>query len=264
MIRNTLIVDGVEVAIAVWPAQGEARGSLLALHGFASDGIKSFYKIGKLISRQGIHVLAPDLPGFGQSARLPSYSLSLYSELLTQLASSLEPPVVVLGHSMGAKLALAMCLDHPGAIDSYCLVNPGGFSRYAPWLARFGDNSMLVRFAENSLVLRLLSKTPLGALTSSRDFRESLQEFAGSNASLDLNRMGYLDRMGDLELPGLLLWGDEDPLLPSNVPENVREAIPGIKTIIIPRSGHAPIIDSPRKVASHLLDWFSRLHENEA
>jgi len=66
-------------------------------------------------------ILAPDLPGHSASAALPGVSnLSGYSD---RIATLLDCPAVVIGHSMGAMIALDIASRYPGKVKGVAALN---------------------------------------------------------------------------------------------------------------------------------------------
>ena len=69
------------------------------VHG-AHHGGWCWYKLAALLEARGHRVHAPDLPGHGRNAAMPS-TLAAYVDHITAILDGEEGPVVLLGHSMG-------------------------------------------------------------------------------------------------------------------------------------------------------------------
>lgn len=67
------------------------------------------------------HVVAVDMPGHGDSA-LPAGDLNL-SDYTDAIAAGIDGPVMVVGHSMGAMIALDMAIRHPGKVQGVVALN---------------------------------------------------------------------------------------------------------------------------------------------
>lgn len=257
--QNIVQVDGINLYVSSWKSCATSRGSVLAVHGFGSDGFRSFSRLANKLVVDGYDCVAPDLPGFGKSERMDKYSLKHYAQILVAVVDSMHQPVLVAGHSMGAKVALAMCVDFPEMVNGFALINPGGFSRYAPWLRRVGDSPSLVNLLRLNTVRRLLSKTPAGPLVNSPNFRKTVTDFVGSNSSLDLKRTGYWSKLPDIATRGMLIWGVNDSILPDDVPSHVSNTMTDLQTAYIENAGHAPMIDQPEHVAKHMVQFLEDL-----
>jgi len=114
---------------------GSGAGPLvLLLHG-ASFTSETWRGLGTLeaLSREGLRVLAVDLPGFGES---PQASVPR-GELLLRLLEALgEETVVVVSPSMSGAFALPFVLDHPGRVRGWVAIAPAALERHA---ARLGE-----------------------------------------------------------------------------------------------------------------------------
>lgn len=97
----------------------------LALHYWAGSG-REFDQLRALLPA-GTQLLAPDLPGFGQQAA-PSgfdYSVNSYADWVAAFASEQQlTDYVLIGHSMGGKIALALAARQPAGLRGLVLLSP--------------------------------------------------------------------------------------------------------------------------------------------
>src|SRR3546814_1540033 len=125
MVQKSIVVDGRS-----WPylEGGDASKPLLLLvHGFAGDK-DNWSMIAPYLTRD-YHVIAPDLPGFGQNERNPdlAYDLQAQTARLKAFADTLglsRPHVG--GNSMGGWIALRYAIEYPDALASLILLNNAG------------------------------------------------------------------------------------------------------------------------------------------
>jgi len=117
----------------------DAETTIVAVHGFRGEhhGLEPV-----LAFLEGVRVISPDLPGFGETAALPqrTHDLDEYAAWLDEFAAIVAPGAVILGHSFGsivASAAVAAGLVTPKLI----LINPIG----APALE--GPKGLLTRLA---------------------------------------------------------------------------------------------------------------------
>ena len=101
---------------------GEGR-PLLLLHGFGGAAWNYTEMAPLLAGRR--RLLVPDLPGHGGSEPLPAPSLSGFADAVATL---LDEPVAVFGHSMGGVVALRLAERHPRLVRSLVLAAPAGIS----------------------------------------------------------------------------------------------------------------------------------------
>jgi pimeloyl-ACP methyl ester carboxylesterase len=101
--------NGLTQHVLEWPAT-TPRATALLLHGFM-DAAATWDLVAPRLAEAGLHVLAPDLRGFGDGARVPAggyYHFADYVFDVADLVDALVPaeaPLVVLGHSMGGTIA---------------------------------------------------------------------------------------------------------------------------------------------------------------
>ena len=102
--------------------EGGAGPPLLLVHGFGGAAW-NFSELVPLLT--GRRLIVPDLPGHGGSSALPATSLAGFADVL---ASLLDAPADVLGHSMGGVVALRLAERHPSLVRSLVLAAAAGIS----------------------------------------------------------------------------------------------------------------------------------------
>jgi len=117
----------------------DAETTIIAVHGFRGE----HHGLEPVVAHlDGVRIISPDLPGFGETAPLPGrrHDLSAYSEWLTAFAPAVAPGAVILGHSFGS-IVVAAAVAAGLATPRVILVNPIG----APALE--GPRGILTRLA---------------------------------------------------------------------------------------------------------------------
>lgn len=117
-----IAVNGGDYAVAEWPGR---EAALLAIHGITASHM-AWPSV--LHEFKGDHrVLAPDLRGRGASSELPGpYGFSTHvDDLLATLDRFDVPRAVLVGHSLGAYIALALAERHPERVRGIVLVDGG-------------------------------------------------------------------------------------------------------------------------------------------
>ena len=102
--------------------EGGAGPPLLLVHGFGGAAW-NFSELVPLLT--GRRLIVPDLPGHGGSSPLPATSLAGFADVL---ASLLDAPADVVGHSMGGVVALRLAERHPSLVRSLVLAAAAGIS----------------------------------------------------------------------------------------------------------------------------------------
>lgn len=241
---------------------GDGPRTIVALHGFGSDASTSFGPLAERMAAGGYRFIAPDLPGFGRSTRLDPadgrpFSLQNYASFTAALASSLAPGarVALVGHSMGAKIALTAAVQGSETVASVALINPGGFSAGERLLARFGHFPFWYDLLETAPVQRLAHRLGLRAFVSTEEARNRLRDFRTAHRHMDLDATGVRRALRELRQPVVVVWGVDDRMLPRSTPAAVTRSIPRSEVHYIPNAGHAAMVDQPDLVA-HALHAF--------
>ena len=250
---------------------------MVLLHGIAGTSATWDAVIPRLAEHYD--VLAPDLLGHGESAKpRGDYSLGAYANALRDLLEALgKNRATLVGHSLGGGIAMQFAYQFLGRCERLVLVDSGGLGREVHPLLR----AAALPGAE--LVLPWLSTTTsrgVGALVrgmnrlgirAGPDLDEtwrsfvSLREPAARRVFIQTVR-GVMDLSGQRVianerlylaegLPTLIVWGENDPLIPVRHARASHERIAGSRLEIFPEAGHFPHRDDPERFAKVLADF---------
>lgn len=151
--------------IHYFEAGTQTANPILFLHG-ASFSAQTWREIGtlQLLADRGYHVLAIDLPGYGnsQSPSVPreGFLLLLLEELNLQ-------QLVVVSPSMSGGYSLPLMVSHPEKLSGFVAVAPVGIAKYreqlkgvqVPTLAIWGSNDRIVPISDADLLVQLIPNT---------------------------------------------------------------------------------------------------------
>jgi pimeloyl-ACP methyl ester carboxylesterase len=209
----------------------------------------------------GIRTLGVDLPGFGKTPGEPPLTPQVLAEPVIELAKSLERPPIVLGMSMGGRVALEVALRAPQSVRGLVLVAP-----YLPWL-RYRNALAMAEHMDPAWGERLPLERAwpiLSRTTAVLDMLPGLEHdwFARAcvrvayystcpatraavvSASRELaldpafGPDGLWTRLPDLEPPACFLWAGRDRLIPSGHAGEVARVLPSAAQIEVGCSGH--------------------------
>ncbi len=110
-----------------WPAQASSRGRLALLHGVTSSR-STWWRVGPALAAAGWDVTAVDLAGHGDGPRLPAENgdlTTLVDAVVPRLPAGLT---VLVGHSLGAVVALAVAAREPAVARGLVLEEPPGMA----------------------------------------------------------------------------------------------------------------------------------------
>ncbi|MFS0867618.1 alpha/beta fold hydrolase [Microbacterium sp. 179-B 1A2 NHS] len=268
--RHEVTVAGGTTAYWVY-GPADADTTILAVHGFRGEhhGLEPIVAF-----LDGVRVVSPDLPGFGETAPLPGgrHDLDAYADWLTRFAAAVAPGAVVLGHSFGsivASAAVARGLATPRLI----LINPIG----APALE--GPRGILTRLAifyywagatlpgrlgaailRNRLIVRVTSI----AMAKTRD--RALRAFIHDQHDTYFSRFADRDTLHDafvtsvsndvrgaaeaITQPTLLIAAEKDDITPLSAQHELQALFADADLVVIRGVGHLIHYETPRAAAS--------------
>jgi pimeloyl-ACP methyl ester carboxylesterase len=241
-------------------SEGGHGEPVVLVHGFgaSSDSWNRF--AGQLTKRY--RVIAPDLPGWGESTRVEtaSYGYPAQVERLHQFLSLLKlGRVHLVGHSMGGFIASAYAARYPDEVTTLGLIAPHGMvepeqSDLARSVAQ-GDNWLVAssiqefdRLLNNIFVKRpYVPKAVLRHLANQtiRNSAKSAQIFA----EMQSNEPALAERLPQIEAAALIVWGDQDRVLHVSSADLFRQGIRNSEVLIIRGSGHMPLAENARECA---------------
>lgn len=224
-------------------------------------------------------VIAPDLLGHGESAKpLGDYSLGAHASGVRDLLEALDvPSATVVGHSLGGGIALQLAYQYPERCDRLVLVGAGGLGREVSWLLRvctlpLADRVMPVVFPRwfadaGSDVSRFLDRhgvhnprlgemwrsySSLAGAANRRAFVRTIRTVIdpGGQTVSALDRL-YLAGAR----PTLIVWGEDDGIIPVAHAHVAHHAIPGSRLVLLPGVGHFPHTEAPAALLAALHDF---------
>jgi abhydrolase domain-containing protein 6 len=242
-------------------SEGGKGETVLLLHGFGASADNWNRMAARLTKKY--HVIAPDLPGWGQSTRIDSapYAYPQQIERLHQFVTQLGlKQFHVIGHSMGGFLASAYAARYPGQVVTLGLIAPHGVTEPQPSeLAQSvaaGDNWLVARsvleferllnnvFARRPYlpksVFKVLAAHAIRNCTKSEKIFTEMQN----------NDPPLAERLGQIKSPTLIIWGDRDRVLDVSCAEVFRKGIQRSELLVLQGIGHMPLVESARECAT--------------
>lgn len=266
-------IDGMSVHLRDQGRRDDPEPILL-LHG-TSASLHTWEGWVKELARQR-RVISLDLPGFGLTGPFPDgdYRVEHYTHFLLALLDHLRVNrVVLVGNSFGGQLAWRFALAHPERSARLVLVDAAGYPRnaesvpigfrlagipaLAPLMGRLLPRSMIESSVRNvygdpdkvddGLVERYYQ------LTLRAGNRQALRQRFAQAPSGELH-----ERIGELELPTLIIWGGRDRLIPVSNAERFASDIEGSQLVLFEALGHVPQEEEPQRTVAVLISFLAR------
>ena len=242
---------------------GEHGSSVLLLHGAGTDSASlSWEHIIAPLAESGHRVFAPNLPGYGESERPDiAYTVPFYIDFVGSLmdALELERPSLV-GLSMGGAISLGSTLERPQRTHKLVLAAPYGIQRkvamhFISWLSVQTPGLMELTWALTrrsramlNWMTRALFHDPkrIPPALIEKVYAENQKPHAGraftrfqrDEVRMRSLRTVYLERLGEISAPTLILQGRQDVGVPLSCAEEAQRLIKGSRLHIIEDSGH--------------------------
>ena len=256
MEHKTIALNGVKIHY-VQAGQGPV---VLLLHGLGSS-LDTWRRNVEPLADAGFTVLAPDLPGHGDSEKPDAldYGPRTAVDFTGQFLSALGVErASLVGNSAGGLVAALFALENPEKTCRLALVAPGGIGRQVSWVLRLMSLPGLGEFLFQPWIYSLMginkrvfhepSSIPDEVLTE----MARVQFLPGSTSctlhsirsSINLlglrRRWRILDRLPQVSSPLMCLWGEEDIVIPVSHAGWIKDTIPRCLVRTFPQCGHWP------------------------
>src|ERR1700716_166334 len=280
---KTVTIDGVNLHYFC----GGSGPPLVLVHGLGSSAaVEFYYNLEPLAAHH--RVFAIDLPGFGRSDKpVLEYTIDLFVRAVSDLmACEAIERGAVMGVSMGGRVALGLALDSPEKVERLVLVDALGVGAprrvlaYSILLTR-GLGELTLRGTARALrqmnpaVIRRFwgwyLKRPNrvdtiwtderilnhGTLLATPEYRAAYLSALRSIAGMRQLRDGVVveDRLAELRMPTLLIWGGQDHIFPASHAQAAKERIPNGRLEVFDESGHTPQMEEPERFNRLVLEF---------
>jgi len=239
---------------AVAAPAGSARGSLIFIHGAGGSHLKWAPLMDHSIN--GFTHIAVDLMGHGASPGSPAADVQAYAQSVHEFltANSFPRPWILVGHSMGGSIALQTALTYPQSADGLVLIGSGARMPVNP--------TMLEQLAQGAFDTGFLK------IAYGRDFApemlaaelQGLSQVPQAELHADFTACNNYDVAAQLDrinIPVLILVGDQDKMTPVKNSQYLQENVPGAIMHIIPASGHHLMLEKPDQTIAAIADFLT-------
>ena len=275
-LRRDVTGKGVRLRVAEC-GHGEP---VILLHGLFFD-CTTWNRVGRGLC-DSFRVIAPDLPGFGESEKPPKhrfkYSIPTFAEAIADLYGALDlGRASLVGHGLGGAVALTLAASHPELVSRLVLVD----SLYHRAPLDFRQRIAMVPFLGGLVFKQLVGRS--GFRTLIRDslvpsrariqqqridaYYEAFNTPAARGSALEALR-GTADThlltasTRRIQAPTLVVWGRHDNVYPAGYGHRLARDIRGAGFELMD-AGHAPQEEQPEQLAS-IVGRFLRNQRNAA
>ncbi len=282
-VAKTFLYNGIkikydEISNGDLPA-GKA-GPILLLHGFGVSSY-SWHNISKPLSQKNKLFLI-DLKGFGLSDKPldNKYSIGNQVEIIVNFIQKNNlQNLILIGHSMGGTVALQTVLQciktGNNFLKGLILIDSPAYKQRLPLFIQILRipvlNKLIFSFLPAKLCTKLLLKKCFFDDTKITDeMIENYSRFfnmSGSSHALiatakkliPKNTDDITSKYKEIKIPTLIIWGEDDKIVPLSIGQCLEQEIPNSKLAIIPDCGHMPQEEKPEETAEIISDFLKNI-----
>lgn len=254
---------------------------LVLFHGTGESALDWSWVLPKL--GENYRVYAPDFPGAGESAKpIRDYTVDFFTQFAADFLNAIGiDRAIIAGNSLGGLVALKIALSRPEQTAGLVMIDSTGLGEaVSPFL------SSLTIPALGELAVAGCT-TPIGAVMRSRSRaalqfahpenipkewyaeQEHLSQTFGflqatlSSLRSQLNPIGQrtvmVDALPKLQMPTLLMWGENDLIFPKSQAEAAVQHLQQGYLKVIPDCGHIPHLEKPDRFVTALNEFLAKI-----
>ncbi len=236
-----------------------AEPPIILIHGYTAS-VYVWKTAAPMLAEAGFRVIAVDLLGFGYSEKPTwfDYSIQSQARMISRFMNRLSiGRAIIVGNSYGGAVALTLTLDYPEAVEKLVLVDPvtNDEPKNHPLLRLAsvrGIGEVITPFiADSKLFLRhrmrgTIAKANHHLVTEERmtAIRRPLNAADGHYSLLATSRNWNATRIEHdaylINQPTLIIWGDQDIVIPIKGGYKLRQEIPNSRLVVLKDCGHVP------------------------
>ena len=247
----------------------------LLLHGYPNSSYM-WKDVLPAVAGAGFRAIAPDFAGYGDSplVRGDAGTWADHVQSLDDFVAEHDlAPVVLIVHDWGGLIGLRWACDRPYCVTALAIMGTGFFKDgkwhgLAEGMRTPGQGEQIAASITRETFAELLR----GASPNVSD--EALDEYwkgfadpERKAAHLALYRSGnfeelapYEGKLAALDVPTLLLWGEDDAFAPVSGAYRFKKEIPHAELVVLEGAGHFVCEDDPERVAAELARFLACIH----
>ncbi|ONM25048.1 alpha/beta-Hydrolases superfamily protein [Zea mays] len=192
-----------------------------------------------LLEEAGLEAWAVDILGWGFSdleTRPPCDVASKREHFYQFWKSYIKRPMVLVGPSLGAAVAIDFSVNYPEAVSKLIFIGASVYSEGPK------DMTRMPKFVSYAGVF-ILKSLPLRFLATRLAFKKTPNEF------FDWVQVKH---------KCLILWGEDDGIISSKLAYRLHQELPDAILRQVRQCGHIPHVEKPREAAKHVLEFLAR------
>ena len=228
---------------------------LVFIHGAGSSSLAFYYQLQHFRNSKAL-----DLPGHPTGRPCPT--IEQYLEWVRGFTTARRyKNMVICGHSMGGAISMLYALRYPEEVRGIILMGTGARLRVHPDYLQLGRDSVedTSRWLENQMAYY-----PGVAPDMVQSLKRRATEIGPSVELNDLmacDRFDVMDEIQNINLPTLVICGDQDTMTPVKYADYLSENIPGAKKVIVPGASHFVQLQKYKRVNASIEEFVASLRK---
>jgi len=251
-------IDGKQ--ISYWTGRKgfiEGREFILFIHGAGGGQYTWSYQKG--FFEKEFNPIIIELPGHGESGGEGEKEIARYAEQVYAFSQAVGvSKVFLVGHSMGGAIVQTLSLTHPEMIKGIVLVGTGARLRVLPMILN-GINSnfeetipKIVQFAYSRKAPSKLTEEGVNQMLQCRP-----EVLHGDFSACDT--FDVMKEVEKIDLPTLILCGEDDALTPVLYSQFLHSRIKGSKLEVLSNAGHMVMMESPQAFNEKIKEFIEEI-----
>jgi len=244
----TIAIDDFQAHYRISKRATAGTPAVICLHGSGADSVVWSYQVSRL-SKQ-FKIIAPDLPGHGQSEGTALESAEAYARWVDRFARALELDMFFLmGHSFGGAIVQEYARLYPEKLKGIILIATGTGFKLSRTYRELHVNGADVENLHSTAIPE-----------SIRQGYEMLKKVSGPLLHADLLAAGSFDSspwISTVNIPTLVLWGSADFITPRELPQQLASMLPNASFHVIENAGHVLMVEAPEPFNTAVAEFIS-------
>jgi 2-hydroxy-6-oxonona-2,4-dienedioate hydrolase len=245
----------------------DCKKTLVFLHGLGASADR-FLSVAPTLSEYGFRVVAPDIIGFGYSNKpTADYTIDFFIGFLEEFLENVHiNKMSIVGSSFSGLLGAEFAVRFNNRIEELALVAPAvstkpatpALSLYTLAALRPTYDTVRAAFQEMAYDPSSVTHQTIRDFMNRNKFKNAWIAFSRTLLGIHNLPLNFSDRLSRITAPTLLIWGDNDKVIPLQYASEYTDKIPNYRLEVIENCGHAPYIERPTKFNEILLEFLAR------
>lgn len=224
---------------------------VIILHGWTYSTEK-YVELNNLLKEKRLTTVMLKIPGLTETLKEDKvWTIDDYVNWLEEKLNKEKDKIILIGHSNGGRISLNFTIKHPEKVEKLILIDSAGIYH----------NDLYIRmkrlfFATLAKVGKKITKSEilrsfLYKLTKENDYKNASLNMR--KTMVNLMKSDMLLKLNEINVPTLIIWGENDTMLPLKDGKKMRELIKNSKLYTVKGARHAPQFTHAKEVAEIIM-----------